>query len=173
MVRTLLGIGSNLGERLQNVGMAVTGLQREGLRICRLSSIYESQPVGYSGQSDFLNCVCEVETSLTPERLLQVCQKTEADLGRVRTTRWAARSMDIDILYFGQWIIRTPELAVPHPRIHLRKFVLLPLCEIDPWFVDPLQGVTIRTLLEECPAFYWVRPAGLQSPVDPTRSPPR
>jgi 2-amino-4-hydroxy-6-hydroxymethyldihydropteridine diphosphokinase len=101
-------------------------------------------------QPDFLNLVCEVETGLEPEALLQTCQKIEAQMGRVQKEPKGPRNIDIDILFYGQRIVKLPFLKIPHPALHQRNFVLIPLEEIDPEFKDPVTGKIVHELRLEC-----------------------
>jgi 2-amino-4-hydroxy-6-hydroxymethyldihydropteridine diphosphokinase len=130
-VRAYLGLGSNLGDRLGNLRRAVALLgQRDGIRVLRSSRVFETDPVG-PPQPDYLNGVAEVETSLTARELLDGCLAVERDIGRVRTERWGPRVIDVDLLTFDEQRIDEPGLTVPHPRMHERGFVLVPLLELD------------------------------------------
>jgi 2-amino-4-hydroxy-6-hydroxymethyldihydropteridine diphosphokinase len=125
-----LGIGTNLGDRLANLQAAVDLLAASpGIRVARSSRVYETAPVG-PPQPDFLNIVVEVETSLAPRELLAVAAEVESRLHRVRAERWGPRTIDVDILTFDERTIDEPELTVPHPRMHERAFVLVPLLEL-------------------------------------------
>jgi 2-amino-4-hydroxy-6-hydroxymethyldihydropteridine diphosphokinase len=138
-VTVYLGLGANLDDRLGNLQRAVDLLgARPGVRIVRSSRVYETEPVGGPTQPDFLNAVLEVRTDLSALDLLVSCQWVEEEMGRVRTVHWGPRSIDIDVLTFGDEVIDEPDLVVPHPRMHERGFVLLPLAELcaDP----PLPG---------------------------------
>lgn len=135
-VRAFLGLGSNLGERLENLRRAVVLLNRsQGLRVLRSSRVYETAPVGGSPQPDYLNAVLEVETSLSPHGLLRACLDIEQTMGRVRAERWGPRVIDVDVLTYGNERIDAPDLVVPHPRMHERAFVLVPLLELT---ADPM-----------------------------------
>lgn len=126
-----LGMGTNLGDRLQQIKQAVHLLRRiNGVKVTKLSSIYETEPVGYLEQPHFLNLVCEIQTTLTPTHLFAQIQMIEQRLKRVRTVRWGPRTIDIDILLFGSRIIHQPDLVVPHPRMLQRSFVMVPLAEL-------------------------------------------
>jgi 2-amino-4-hydroxy-6-hydroxymethyldihydropteridine diphosphokinase len=134
--RAMLGLGSNLGDPLANLQAAVDRIrERPGVRVLRSSRVYETDPVGGPPQPFFLNAVVEVETTLDPSGLLAVCLAVEQDLGRVRAERWGPRTIDVDLLIFDERTIDEPDLAVPHPRMHDRAFVLVPLAELDP---DPM-----------------------------------
>lgn len=127
-----IGLGSNLGDRLQNLRRAVDELGARGVSCVMASSVYETAPVGKEEQPDFLNAVIEVETSLTPEELLSVCMEVERVLGRVRVERWGPRVVDVDVLLYDDLRIESEMLVVPHPRLFERRFVLAPLVEIAP-----------------------------------------
>jgi 2-amino-4-hydroxy-6-hydroxymethyldihydropteridine diphosphokinase len=126
-----LGLGSNLGDRLENLRRAVTMLGDRGLRVIRSSRVYETEPVGGPPQPDYVNAVIEVEAPGPARDLLETCQAIEDELGRVREERWGPRTIDIDLLTFGQEELDEPDLQVPHPRMHERGFVLIPLLELD------------------------------------------
>ena len=128
-----LSIGSNIGDRLHHLTEAVRALHlHEGLMVSSVSSIYETAPVGFTDQADFLNMVVCVETGLAAQELLEICQNIEQELGRVRDIRWGPRTVDLDILLYNNDNIETENLIVPHPRMHERAFVLIPLLEIAP-----------------------------------------
>ena len=133
-VQAFLGLGSNLGDRLANLQRAVDLLDRRtGISVLRSSRVYETDPVGGPSQPDYLNAVLEVDTMLAPPDLLRACLDVEEALGRVRDERWGPRTVDIDILTYGDERIALddPPLEVPHPRMHERMFVLAPLLELD------------------------------------------
>ena len=126
-----LALGSNLGDREQNLGKAIEALrERKGIRYISASSFYESAPVGVEDQPDFLNAAVKIETGLSPLDLLAATQAIESELGRKKTVRWGPRIIDIDILLYGREKICEEGLVVPHPRMTERPFVLLPLREI-------------------------------------------
>ena len=128
-----LGLGSNLGERLDTLQQAVDLLAAEpGIRPGASSRVWETDPVGGPPQPDFLNVVLRVDTDLTPSGLLDACQRVERGLGREREERWGPRTIDIDLLLFGDQELDIPLLTVPHPRMTSRAFVLMPLLELDP-----------------------------------------
>lgn len=129
----LLGLGSNVGDRERNLEQALALLTLHyGVKIVRLSSLYETAPFGVTDQPDFVNQVVEVGTSLAPRELLHACLNVEEQLGRVREKRWGPRSIDIDILYMDGVRVQTAELEIPHPGLSERRFVLVPICEIAP-----------------------------------------
>ncbi len=153
---TMLALGSNLGDRLENLRRAVHELVRsDALRVERLSSVWETPPVP-EGQPSFYNAVVRGFTSLEPEELLRRAKAIEAELGRTPTWRWGPRTIDIDILFVGDRRVSTPELTVPHPRIAERAFVLLPLMEVAPSPL-PVLGRTARELLDWRSAAAFVR----------------
>jgi 2-amino-4-hydroxy-6-hydroxymethyldihydropteridine diphosphokinase len=134
-VRAFIGLGSNLGDRLANLKEAVLRLAKtEGVDVTRVSRVYETSPVG-PPQPDFLNAVAEVWTSLSAMELLAVSLRIEEEMGRVRDERWGPRVIDLDLLNYGRMNIDEQGLIVPHPRMHERAFVLVPLLELE---ADPL-----------------------------------
>jgi 2-amino-4-hydroxy-6-hydroxymethyldihydropteridine diphosphokinase len=134
-VRAFIGLGSNLGDRLANLKEAVLRLsEADGVRVTRVSRVYETAPVG-PAQPDFLNAVAEVWTRISPRELLAALLRIEEDMGRVRRDRWGPRVIDLDLLNYGRMKIDEHGLTVPHPRMHERAFVLVPLLELDP---DPV-----------------------------------
>jgi 2-amino-4-hydroxy-6-hydroxymethyldihydropteridine diphosphokinase len=145
----LVGLGSNLGDRQAQLDAALARLaEAEGVVVRAISSYHETRAVGGpSGQSNYLNAVASVETMLNPQRLLGTLQAIEVRAGRERSIRWGERTLDLDLLLFGDQILDTPELTVPHPRMAVRRFVLAPLAEIAPAAVDPLTGRTVADLL--------------------------
>jgi len=157
-VTAYLGLGSNVGDRLAMLQQAVDMLgERPGIHVLRSSRVYETQPVGGPGQPDYLNAVLELETDLTARALLDACLEVETAMGRVRDVRWGPRSIDIDLLTFGDLALEEPGLIVPHPRMHERGFVLVPLMELnaDP----PLPGGRRLASLRLGPvAVFGVRP---------------
>ncbi|WP_089971888.1 2-amino-4-hydroxy-6-hydroxymethyldihydropteridine diphosphokinase [Lihuaxuella thermophila] len=131
MVTAYLGLGANLGDRQSQLRQAIERLnQTPGIRVTRLSSVYETAPVGYLDQPNFYNLVAEVKTTLTPNALLSVILQIEQKLHRVREVRWGPRTIDIDILLYGDRAIEQDELQIPHPRMKERAFVLVPLSEL-------------------------------------------
>ena len=142
-----IGIGSNLGDRIENCIKAV-GEISSFATVLALSSIYETEPVGKEDQPYFINCVVKIETELSPSDLLASLQSVEDRLGRRGKERWGPRLIDLDIIFYNDLAIETEELTIPHPRAHLRRFVLLPLSEIAPRLVHPVLNVSISRLLE-------------------------
>ncbi len=148
-VTAYIGLGTNLGDKRKNLDDAVRLLsEARGIDAVRVSSYYETEPVGYVEQEPFLNAAARIETTLSPNELLDVCHEIENQLGRVRTVRWGPRTIDLDILLFGDSIIDMPELEIPHPLMHERAFVLEPLCELDPDVLHPVLKKTTKELLK-------------------------
>lgn len=144
MKTAFLSLGSNLGDREALLNQALERLQAAGVRTVRRSTIHETEPQDFRDQPWFLNMAVEVETDLTPRELLASIQKIEAELGRQRTIPKGPRTIDIDILFYANLIIGTPELEIPQPRLTERRFVLDPLSEIAPDLRHPVTGKTIR-----------------------------
>ena len=144
-----LGLGSNLGNRLDNLNKACAELESLPLLQFRVSSIYESDPLLKMPQPKYLNMMVCGLTELSPLKLLQKCLQIETGLGRVRQKHWGSRTIDIDILVYGEEIIDVDKLKIPHPELEKRSFVLLPLKELSPDWVHPKTGVGIRMLLED------------------------
>lgn len=143
-----IGIGSNVGDREANCRKAIQLLAEAG-RVAGISSFYRTEPVGYHEQEDFINAVAAIETDRTPDDLLRVCHAIEDRLGRKRGLRWGPRTADLDILLYGSQVVNQPGLAIPHPRMATRKFVLVPLAEIAPDAVNPQLHRTAAQLLDE------------------------
>ena len=148
-MRVHIALGSNLGEREGNIRSALARMGGKGVRVVRVSSMLENAAVGGPvGSPDFVNAVAEVETSLEAHALLDVLLAVEGEMGRVRTVKWGPRVIDLDILLYGDEVIRSPRLTVPHPEMHLRGFVLGPLVEIAPDVVHPGLGKTASELFD-------------------------
>jgi 2-amino-4-hydroxy-6-hydroxymethyldihydropteridine diphosphokinase len=149
MKKVYLGLGSNLGDRDAMLRAALDALEWPGLHIRRVSPVYETEPMDVPGQHWFLNLVAEAQTDLFPLQLLHRTLKVEARLGRRRLAPKGPRSIDIDILLFGNSVVTTPTLEIPHPRFRLRRFVLAPLADLAPNLRDPVTRRTVRELLGE------------------------
>ncbi len=149
--KTTLLLGTNLGDRNQNLKMARELIKKEIGLISRNSSVYETAAWGVTDQADFLNQVVIIETAMAPEVLLKKCLGIEHQMGRVRIRKWDKRFIDIDILYFEDQIIDTKYLTIPHPGIQDRRFTLVPLVEVVPNQLHPILSKTHTLLLEECP----------------------
>jgi 2-amino-4-hydroxy-6-hydroxymethyldihydropteridine diphosphokinase len=152
MKTAYLGLGSNLGNREQHIGTALAKLAAPDLRVARVSSLYETEPVGFTAQRWFLNLVAEIETELFPMQLLSRIANVEQALGRVRTVKNGPRTLDIDILLYGRAVVRTAKLEIPHPRMAERRFVLAPLAELAPDLRHPVTHQSIRAMLDAAPA---------------------
>ena len=145
-----VGLGSNIGDRKKNIEKAIQMLSdTPNVKVCRVAQLYETAPVGYEAQPDFLNAAAKVETTLKPGEFLAVCQSIELRLKRVRKIRWGPRTIDIDILLYNDLTINTDVLTIPHPEMHEREFVLKPLSEIAPKVIHPVNGKTIEQLYNE------------------------
>ena len=150
IVTAYLSLGSNMGDRKDNL-RKVLSLLRQEMPLTAVSSVYKTEPWGYTSQPAFLNMACAVETSLSPRGLLALAWRMERELGRVPSFHYGPRTIDVDILLYGDEIIETAELQIPHPHFSARAFVLVPLVEIAPSLVHPALGKSISELLEEIP----------------------
>jgi len=143
-----LGLGTNQGDRLGNLQKAIDLLEERIAPIEQKSQIYQTAAWGIEDQAPFLNMVIKLSTLLGPKAILKAVLAIEADMGRERKQKWGERLIDIDILFFGNQILETPELIIPHPFIQERNFVLVPMAELAPDFVHPIHQKSIRLLKE-------------------------
>jgi len=173
MKEVFILLGSNRGDRKDLISVAAGSIDSRAGRICKRSGLYESEPWGFEDPTPFLNQVVEIDTSLDPESLLEHLLTIEASLGRIRpfagcgcdlpsrlppagesgnevAPAYTARTIDLDILFYGSRMIFTDTLMIPHPRLHERRFTLVPMNEIAPGFVHPLLKKTISVLLHDC-----------------------
>lgn len=151
MTLAYLGLGTNLGDRQKNLKEAIKAISLK-MNVLQRSSVYETKAWGYTNQPDFLNQVIEVNTDLTPLQLLNFVKRTETELGRVENFRYGPRLIDIDILFYGTVIRNTTRVQIPHPRLHERAFVLVPMAEMEPDFVHPVLQKTVAELLKNVDA---------------------
>jgi 2-amino-4-hydroxy-6-hydroxymethyldihydropteridine diphosphokinase len=161
--RAYLGLGSNLGDRTEHLKKALVSLSRIG-KVKKVSSLYETEPLGVQDQPGFLNAVVLFETFLEPRALLKGLKRIEKNLGRFSGgPRWGPRVVDLDILSFDDLILSEEGLTIPHPEMERRRFVLEPLSEIAPGWVHPVSGKPVEILLEECPAQKSIRVGGFDA----------
>lgn len=148
MTHAYIGFGSNIGDRFAHTDLALRQLlQRDGISLIQVSSLYETEPVGYIEQDWFLNGVVAVATDLLPHQLLNQLKQIEKRVGRRHRIRWGPREIDLDLLIYSQCLINTPDLVVPHPQMHRRSFVLAPFAEIAPDVIHPILRQRIDKLL--------------------------
>jgi 2-amino-4-hydroxy-6-hydroxymethyldihydropteridine diphosphokinase len=152
--RAFISVGSNLGDPLRNCRRGIDDLCRGGdVRLVARSPFYRTQPVDYLDQDWFVNVAVLVGTVLTPFELLDKTQNIQVRMGRKGDAiRFGPRVLDLDLIFYEDSVIHTPHLVVPHPRMHKRRFVLRPICDIDPSVVHPVLGQTVREILEQLPA---------------------
>lgn len=147
-----IALGSNMGDRFEYLKKAIFLLNsHEEIRVVNTSSIYETDPVGYTDQDQFLNMAVQVITRLKPHELLGECLRIEEELGRKREIRWGPRTLDLDILLYNQENIETEKLTIPHPRMSERAFVILPLLELDPDLMLPMMEKSLESCLQSIP----------------------
>lgn len=146
MISVIIGIGSNLGERVLNCNKALERMA-EFSEVLSVSSYYETEPVGVEDQPNFINCAAEIATELEAHELLGRLKAVERSLGREGAEKWGPRMIDLDIIFYGDRTIDDSKLRVPHPEAHLRRFVLVPLTEIAPALIHPVLKVTVTELL--------------------------
>jgi 2-amino-4-hydroxy-6-hydroxymethyldihydropteridine diphosphokinase len=140
--------GANLGDRIASLNTAKRLIEEKIGRVAQASSLYETAAWGEVEQPDYLNQALEVKTALPPDKVLKAIFDIEAKLGRVRRSKWESRTIDIDILFFEDKILETKDLSIPHPRLHRRNFVLIPMLEIAPELLHPVLNKTIEELYE-------------------------
>lgn len=166
MGKAYIAAGSNLGNRVGYCNMAFAEISKFAT-IISLSSIYETEPVGLIHQPDFINCVLEIQTGLEPYELLSRLLDIEDKLGRKRSVADGPRTIDLDLVFYDDLVIQEKRLTIPHPRAHLRRFVLEPLCEIAAELVHPILKVSVRKLLEDLGVNIRVRKLGKFSTAIP------
>lgn len=147
MFNVFIGIGSNLGNRTENCLAALEAISNFTI-IKTVSSFYETEPVGNEDQPMFINAVAKVNTLLSPLTLLNSLKSIENQMGRERTERWGPRTIDLDLLFYEDFVLESQELTLPHKHLHKRKFVLEPICEIEPWLEHPVLKQSVSTLLK-------------------------
>lgn len=150
MITYYLLTGSNMGNSAEHLHAARQNIRHKLGIVTNASSMYKTAPWGNTNQQDFLNQVLELQTEVTPENVLETILQIEQEMGRTRLYKWEPRIIDIDILFASDVVMQTPELAIPHPLLHERRFTLVPLCEIAPEFIHPVLHKTIRQLLDVC-----------------------
>ena len=155
-----ISLGSNMGDRLQYLKTAVAQIGLKLGKVVTASKVYEAAAWGYTKQPDFYNQVIEIQTTLSPAQLLDGCLEIEKSLGRTRTKLWGERTLDLDILLYDDRSVQLETLKIPHPYLHLRKFVLVPICEIAPDLLHPILELKMSRLLEKCTDELDIKPLG-------------
>ena len=143
-----IALGTNLGDRLANLHAAIRSLPPE-IKVLAKSHVYETPPWGYEDQPAFLNMIIKAETELEPKSLLKYLKQLEVELGREQNFRWGPRLIDLDILFYDNLVINTPLLVIPHPRLHERAFVLVPLADVAPDLIHPILQKSVSQLMAE------------------------
>ncbi|MDU1323407.1 MAG: 2-amino-4-hydroxy-6-hydroxymethyldihydropteridine diphosphokinase [Clostridium botulinum] len=143
-----VAFGSNIGEKESYIKRALEKIEKRGMKIIKVSPIYETEPYGVLDQDSFLNGVVKIETNLTPENLIEVLLDIERQLDRVRERRWGPRTIDLDIIFYDDLIINKNNLIIPHKDMENREFVLKPLCDIDENFIHPVLKKSVRQLYD-------------------------
>ncbi len=147
-----IGIGSNLGDTVLNCKHSIARIDgTSGCEVTARSDLFKTEPEGVAGQQWYANCVIEVKTERTPHDLLDSLMAIEHEMGRIRTKKWESRIIDLDLLIFGELVLDSPDLVVPHPLLHTRRFVLEPLVQVAPELVHPILNITIQRLLKKLP----------------------
>ncbi|MEM1216713.1 MAG: 2-amino-4-hydroxy-6-hydroxymethyldihydropteridine diphosphokinase [Bacteroidota bacterium] len=157
MTKLVLHLGSNLGARNRYLRQARTAITERVGPVIAHSPIYETSAWGLEDQRDFLNIALLVETERTPHEVLTICQSIEKDLGRERIVKWGSRTVDIDLIFYGDLVLKTPNLILPHPLFAERRFVLAPLADVVPQWQDPRSGRSVQVLLMACKGTGWVK----------------
>lgn len=153
-----LSLGSNLGNREENLNQAIQLIRQNISTNLSISNIYETEPWGNLNQAGFLNLILKIEnSSLLPHEVLEKIQKIEIELGRVRVEKWGERCIDIDIIYFNDLVLDDTKLVIPHPFVQERKFVLVPLADVAPDWVHPVLQKTTLQMLQDCPDSGWIK----------------
>jgi 2-amino-4-hydroxy-6-hydroxymethyldihydropteridine diphosphokinase len=150
-MRAILATGSNLGDKAKNLQVATQLLSEQAGQLLALSGIYQTEAWGIHDQPEFYNQALIIDTSLAPHDLLEAMLSIERQMGRERRIKWGERLIDLDILFYEDLVLQTPDLQIPHPFLQARNFVLQPLLEIAPDFVHPIFQKDIQTLAAECP----------------------
>ncbi|MBO8153457.1 2-amino-4-hydroxy-6-hydroxymethyldihydropteridine diphosphokinase [Thermovirga sp.] len=144
-----ISMGSNLGNRLSSLRKAILLLKKEGFNIIKTSDVFETPPFGVTNQPRFLNACLLMDTEINPADLLEKLKKIENEVGRIQRFRWGPREIDLDIIFYDEKVIDGPSLKVPHPHMHERPFVLIPLKQISPQWVHPILKKTVEQMAED------------------------